>query len=221
MLPIFRLALVVLLASALASPARAQPRDVSDQRAGPGGEGPDSMGVHLTKLLGGAALGLGVHEAGHLVVGSLVGADFRLKKVDFKGLPFFAISHAPDLSPRADYAVSSAGFWMQYVASEWILSAHPNLRSERRRVEQGVLAFHVGVSVMYAGAAFAEVGPYERDTLGSAEALGISERWVGLFVLAPAALDAYRYFHPEAGWAAWASRALKMAMVGMTLSASR
>lgn len=202
--PIPRLALIMVLASAVASPARGQTED-----------------RHLAKLLGGAATGLAIHEAGHLMVGSFVGADFDLKKVDFKGLPFFAVAHAPTLSPRAEYAVSSGGLWMQYLASERILSAHPNLRAERRRFEEGVLAFHVGVSVMYAGAAFARSGPYERDTRGAADALGIDERWMGLVVLAPAALDAYRYAHPDAAWAAWASRGLKLAMVGVTLSASR
>ncbi|HSW30297.1 MAG TPA: hypothetical protein VLH75_12510 [Longimicrobiales bacterium] len=221
MLSFPRLALIVVPAIALASPARGQTGEVSDQKAAAAAKKPDSRGVQIAKLMGGMATGLAIHEAGHLMVGSLVGADFHLKKVDFKGLPFFAIAHAPNLSPRAEYAVSSAGLWMQYVASERILSAHPNLRSERRRFEEGVLAFHVGVSVMYAGAAFAESGPYERDTRGAADALGVSERWMGPLVLAPAVLDAYRYAHPDAGWAAWASRGLKLAMVGMTMGWSR
>jgi hypothetical protein len=40
---------------------------------------------------------------------------------------------------------------------------------------------------------------------------------VGALVLAPAALDAYRYFAPDARWAAWASRAVKVGMVLMVI----
>lgn len=176
----------------------------------------DSTGVQIAKCLGGAATGLGLHELGHILAGASVGAELRLKKVDFKGIPFFAITHVANLSRRQEYAVSAAGFWAQYAASEWILSANPNLRSEKRRFQEGVLAFHIGTSLMYAGAAFAKAGPYERDTRGMAESLGISERWIGVLVLLPAVLDTYRYFHPDAEWAAWASRGVKLTMVGLT-----
>ncbi|MEW5984953.1 MAG: hypothetical protein AB1806_21575 [Acidobacteriota bacterium] len=181
----------------------------------PGAERRESTGVQIAKFLGGAAAGLGVHELGHVVLGASVGATLRVKKVEFKGIPFFAITHGANLSRRQEFVVSSAGFWMQWATSEWILSANPRLRSDRRRFQEGVLAFHVGTSIMYAGASFARAGPYERDTRAMAETLGISERWIGLLVLAPAVLDAYRYFDPDAQWAAWASRGMKIGMVGL------
>ncbi len=212
----------VLIALALAVPVGAQ--TVPERTLNVSGEAeaaparsdiPDSSGVQIAKFLGGAAAGLGVHELGHILAGAAVGADMRLKKVDFKGIPFFAITHVANLSRRQEYVVSSAGFWAQYAASEWILSARPHLKAERRRFAEGVLTFHVGTSVMYAGAAFAKAGPYERDTRAMAESLGISERWVGLLVLVPAVLDTYRYFHPEAAWAAWTSRGVKALTVGL------
>jgi hypothetical protein len=42
---------------------------------------------------------------------------------------------------------------------------------------------------------------------------GINERWVGAMILGPAALDTIRYFDPDAKWAAWASRAMKVGFV--------
>jgi hypothetical protein len=36
-------------------------------------------------------------------------------------------------------------------------------------------------------------------------------------VLAPAVLDAYRYFKPDSRWAAWSSRAMKVGWVILVL----
>ncbi len=68
-------------------------------------------------------------------------------------------------------------------------------------------------SAAYAGAAFAETGPAERDTRGMAESLNWKEPVVGVLILLPAVLDAIRYFHPEAKWATWGSRGVKVGMV--------
>jgi len=140
-----------------------------------------------------------------------------VKKVGWKGVPFFALSHAPDLSPRREFIVSSAGFWSQFLYSEQILTHHPDLRHKESPLRKGVLTFHVVTSLIYAGAAFGKTGPVERDTRGMAEALHINERWIGALVLAPALLDTYRYFHPDARWAAWSSRGVKMGAVALVL----
>ena len=118
-------------------------------------------------LLGGAA-GLGLHEAGHLVANWAFEEKVTVKKVDYKGIPFFALSHAPDLSPRREYVVSSAGFWAQYLYSEQILTHHPNLKNEQSPFRKGMLTFHVVTSLVYSGAAFGKTGPIERDTRGMA-----------------------------------------------------
>jgi hypothetical protein len=138
-----------------------------------------------------------------------------LQKVDFHGVPFFAITHRSGLSPRREFTISSAGFWMQHAENEWLLSRRPNLRRESGPLAKGVLAFNVFTSIGYAGAAFARTGPVERDTRGMAASVRIDERWIGALVLAPAVLDAWRYRHPEAKWAAWASRGVKIGMVVM------
>ena len=50
-----------------------------------------------------------------------------------------------------------------------------------------------------------------------AAASRIDERWIGALVLAPAILDAWRYYHPDAKWAAWTSRGVKIGMVLMVV----
>ena len=39
--------------------------------------------------------------------------------------------------------------------------------------------------------------------------IGVDERAIGVIVIAPALLDAYRYFRPDSRWAKWASRVVK------------
>jgi hypothetical protein len=166
--------------------------------------------VTIGAFLAGSGLAFGIHESGHALFGGLFGADVGVKGVHFGPLPFFAITYSGNLSRREQFAISSAGFWMQHATSEVILTRRPHLRSERAPLVKGMLAFDILSSVAYAGAAFAEKGPIERDTRGMAAALGTSERWMGLVVLAPAVLDAWRYLHPDARWARWSSRGIKV-----------
>ena len=171
-------------------------------------------------LLAGAAIGLGIHEAGHVVAGVAFDARPRLEKIQYGFLPFFAIAHAP-VSPRQEFVISSAGFWVQHGGSEWILSRRPGLRAERAPVLKGLLAFNLATSTMYGVAALGRFGPNERDTRGMAVSLGddgVPEPAIGLLVLGPAVLDGYRYFHPESRWARWASRGAKV--LGVVLVAA-
>jgi hypothetical protein len=176
-----------------------------------------SAGERFGKVLLGGAAGLAIHESGHLVANWAFDEKVVVKKVNFKGIPFFALSHAPDLSPRREYVVSSAGFWAQYLYSEQILTHHPRLREQDSPLRKGLLTFHVLTSLVYAGAALGRTGPVERDTRGMASSRRVNERWIGLMVLAPALLDTYRYFNPDARWAAWASRGTKMGSVALVL----
>jgi hypothetical protein len=177
----------------------------------------NDQGAEIGKVLIGGLIGLGIHEAGHVAGGWAFDANPGIKRVEFGGIPFFAITHRSDLSPRREFIVSSAGFWSQYLLSEQMLTHRPHLRLEHRPIEKGMLAFHVGTSVMYAGAAFGKIGPPERDTRSMAKTRGVSERWIGVLVLAPAVLDTYRYFHPNAKWAAWSSRGVKIGRAGLVL----
>lgn len=172
-----------------------------------------SAGAFLT----GALVGLGAHEGGHLFFNVLFDADPGLGRVDFHGIPFFAITHREGLSPRREFTISSAGFWVQHAGSEWLLTARPRLRFEHAPFRKGLLAFNVLTSGVYAGAAFARTGPLERDTRGMAVASRLDERWIGVVILAPAVLDAWRYFDPDARWAVWLSRFVKAGSVLLVL----
>jgi hypothetical protein len=178
------------------------------------GEGEDAL-----IFVAGGGLGLVAHEAGHLVADLAFGVPPQVRGVDFGGIPFFAVSHPGGLPPRQEFTIASAGFWAQHASSEWLLSRRPELRARHAPLAKGVLAFNVLASTAYAGAAFARAGPVERDTRAMAESLGVAEPWVGAMVLAPAALDAYRYYRPRARWAGHASRVLKIGMVLLVLVA--
>jgi len=206
----FLILLVGMLAGSAASTSAQQGSGQADSSRG------SATGRFGKVLLGGAA-GLLLHESGHLVADWAFEEKVVVRKVDYKGIPFFALSHANNLSPRRELVVSSAGFWSQYLYSEQILTHHPALRQERSPFRKGMLTFHVATSLMYSGAAFGKTGPVERDTRGIAESLKINERWLGALILAPALLDTYRYFHPGARWAAWTSRGVKMGSVALIL----
>jgi len=194
--------LIIVLVLLFASPALAQEQSTASK---------------FGKVLLGGAAGLGLHEGGHLVANWAFEEKVIVKKVDYKGIPFFALSHAPDLSPRREYVVSSAGLWAQYLYSEQIFAHHPHLKDEESPFRKGMLTFHVVTSLVYAGAALGRTGPVERDTRGMATSRRIDERWIGAMVLAPALLDIYRYLNPEARWAAWTSRGVKMGSVALVL----
>jgi hypothetical protein len=164
----------------------------------------------MGRFLTGAAAGLAAHESGHLLFDGIFDAHPRLKKVSFHGVPFFAITHDSGLSPRREFVIDSAGFWVQEATNEVILSRRPHLRRERAPFIKGVFAFNVVTSVGYAGAAFARTGPGERDTRGIADALRWKEPLVGVLILIPAVLDAVRFYHPDARWATWGSRTAKI-----------
>jgi hypothetical protein len=172
------------------------------------------------KFLAGGALGLGAHEGGHLLFDAIFDANPRIKKVSFHGIPFFAITHDSGLPPAQEFVIDSAGFWVQQLGNEIILTRRPDLRHEHAPLLKGMAAFNVLASAAYAGAAFAQTGPEERDTRGMAESLGWKEPWVGALILVPAVLDAIRYFRPDAKWAAWGSRGVKVVMVLLVFSAN-
>jgi hypothetical protein len=164
----------------------------------------------VVRFFAGAAVGLGLHESGHLVFDQAFHAHPGVRKISAGFIPFFAITHEP-VSPIKEFTISSAGFWVQHASSELLLSRRPELRTEHAPVAKGLLAFNVLTSVMYTGAAFARSGPAERDTNGMARSAEIAEPWVGTTILAPALLDAARYYRPHSRVLRWASRGSKIA----------
>lgn len=171
----------------------------------------------MGSFLGGVAVGLAAHESGHLLCDVIFSADPHIVRVEFHGIPFFAIAHDAGLPRHQEFTISSAGFWVQHATNEWLLTRRPRLRAESSPFTKGVFAFNVGASFAYAGAAFARTGPLERDTRGMAESARMNERWIGAVILVPAALDTWRYVDPDARLPVWLSRASKLAAVLLIL----
>ncbi len=211
-----RFAPIVLILTLAASTARAQ-----TTTAQPTASSKTSVVESTVLFLAGAAAGLAIHESGHLVWSATFDANPRVLPLKYGFIPFFRIDHTP-VTRRQEFVISSAGMWNQYLDSEWILTAKPDLRHERQPFLKGILALDLGVSTVYSLAAFGEFGPVERDTRGMAVSLG-KDGWpepvVGVFVLTPALLDGYRYFHPDSTWAKWASRGAKVASVALVAAA--
>jgi len=168
-------------------------------------------------FLAGAVAGLAAHEGGHLLFDGIFDADPGVQRVSFYGVPFFAITHRSDLTPRREFTISSAGFWVQHGTNEWLLTRRPRLRRERAPFVKGMFAFNVGASAAYSVAAFARIGPDERDTRGMAQSANVAEPWIGALILAPALLDSWRYLDPDARWPVWLSRAVKVGGVLLVL----
>jgi hypothetical protein len=199
---------ILLLAGSLAMPTR-----VHAQEPEPAEPAKGRMVADTATFLTGAAAAFVIHESGHLAFDALFDARPRLVSVRFGPIPFFAITPTRPLSPRRLFVVASAGLWTQEISSEWLLPKHRDLRHEHAPFAKGMLAFDVLTSIGYASVAFAGAGPSQRDTRGIAQGAEVSERLVGAFVLAPAVLEAYRYFRPDAAWARWAMRAVEVGSV--------
>jgi hypothetical protein len=171
------------------------------------------------KFFQGAFVALAGHEMGHVIANFAMGTDPYLKSVNYGPIPFFTIEPGRKLNNREHYITASAGFNSQHIINEWLLTKHPNLKDENEPFLRGIAGFNFWLTVGYAATAFAGTGPPERDTKGMADSLGWNERWVGVMILVPTALDTYRYKHPDAKWAVTASRVSKLVIVGLALAA--
>src|SRR5512138_1121950 len=125
--------------------AQAQPAPGIDDPASPAEAGQParsgSQAARVAQFLSGAAIALGAHEGGHLLFDVAFDAQPGIGRVDFHGIPFFAVTHRGGLSPRREFTISSAGFWVQHATDEWLLTRRPSIRRERAPLAKGVLAF--------------------------------------------------------------------------------
>jgi hypothetical protein len=169
-------------------------------------------------LLGGAAAGFVAHESGHLVIDYVLGTHPIFVGVKSGPFPFFAIEPKRGLTPRKRYATAAAGFNTQHLYSEIILNLDPEIRAHSRPFLKGMLAFHVALSVGYAVTGFAGAGPPQSDVNAMARGSGWPSWAIGLMLLAPAALDTYRYFVADSRWAPQLSIVGKLTLVGVTFT---
>jgi hypothetical protein len=203
--------LAVVLAIGIANPALAQDPPATT----PPGQS-EHTAVDILKFLGGGAAAFAEHEGDHVVFDLLFHAHPYLESVHFGAVPFFAIAHRPQ-PPRREFVISSAGFWTQDATSEWLLTRHPDFRHEHAPFEKGAFAFDILTSIGYGVVAMFQAGPIQRDTHGMSASIGVDEPVIGAIVMAPALLDGYRYFKPEARWAKWTSRVVKVGSVLLVL----
>ena len=162
-LPASGVVLLLLLGfAAVSRTAEAAPQEATRSPAATNGHSATSIAAFLA----GGAVALGAHASGHLLFDALFDAHAGVKKVSFHGIPFFAITHDGGLSPRQEFTIDSAGFWVQEAGNELILAGRPGLRYEHAPFVKGVFAFNVLASVAYASAAFARTGQVERRAGG-------------------------------------------------------
>jgi hypothetical protein len=210
----------VLVVALLCTPHLAAAQDAVAAPQSPASGSNESGTADVAQFLLGGALGLGLHESGHVVAGAALGASPGIKGIRYGFIPFFAITHNP-VSPPKEYTISAAGFWVQSITSEWLLTRRPGLREEHAPIAKGVLAFDVLASAVYGVAGMAHIGPPERDTRSMAVSLRVNESWVGAAVMAPAVFDTWRYARPAARFPKWASRVSKAALVLLVIRAAQ
>lgn len=180
----------------------------------------------------GALSAFAAHESGHLLVNAILGNQPRfvlIKGFDF--IPFVAIS--PELScndqgcTQADgtafssgrsgmYAISTAGFTVQHIGSEIILTADPYLHYHEKPWQKGFLTFNIALSIGYAVSSLLNIEESHGDAGGAAQVSGIAKPWFGTLLILPAIMDTLRFIYPDWVILPWLSRTGKSAMVGLT-----
>jgi hypothetical protein len=198
-------------------------------------EAPNRLWPRAGMLAAGFATAFVAHETGHLVANFALGNRPAIEGTRVWGfVPFVLID--PQLTcgstecvkPNGDhfgpgrrgkYFIASAGFHVQQLTDELILSLTPDLRQREAPFRKGMLLFNIGLSAAYVLADWVDLEDPHGD-LGTMERMSRrNSALMGLAILLPAALDAYRYFFPsQARWSAWAARASKAGMTGLTFS---
>ena len=163
----------------------------------------------LVAFLAGGAVGLAAHESGHLLLHGVLRRRSGLRQGRVPRHPVLR-DHPQRICRRARSSRSSAGFWVQQATNEWLLTPRPHLRDERAPFAKGVFAFNVLASVALCRRG---VRAHRTDRARHARHGDVvaNRRAVDRRVsCSPASSIRWRYFHPDARWAVWASRAVKV-----------
>lgn len=186
-------------------------------------------------LAAGFATAFVAHETGHLVVNLALGNRPAIEGTRVWGfVPFVLIDPQLSCGPtecikpngdifgpgrRGKYFIASAGFQVQQLTNELLLSLTPDIRQREAPFRKGMLLFNIGLSTAYVLADWVGIEDPHGD-LGTMERMSRrNSALMGLSILLPAAIDAYRYFFPsQARWSAWVARASKAGMTGMTFA---
>lgn len=96
--------------------------------------------------------------------------------------------------PRDSALLSYSGILYQNIASEYILTKHPRLIDEDRPFLKGMVLMNLFLPAFYTVKGYDDPNS---DLLRLQSALG-ADRWqINTMVMLPAAIDFYRYYHPE------------------------
>ncbi len=192
------------------------------------------LGRRIGLGVAGAVAAFLAHEGGHLFANLLLGNKPYIQGIMVGGVvPFFVVNpgircmgdvcrdrHHDRFGPgrAGTYFIVTAGFHVQHITDELLLTRNPNLRYQYAPVRKGMLLFNVFLSCFYAAGAFTGLEDSHGDLAGAARVGHVHEAWLATLLLMPAALDTYRYFVPGVRWAPWASRGAKLALFGLTFA---
>lgn len=183
---------------------------------------------------GGAATAFVAHEAGHATANFAMGNVPHIERVDFVGaVPFFAV--APDITCsgntcyRRDGAVFGpdrkglllillAGFDVQHITDEVLLTRDPQLRAHGQPFCLGLLAFNTLTSVAYSIGNLTGVEPAAGDLSDAVRDARASRLLTTGLLLGVAGADIARWALPDVAWLPWVSRAAKVLFLGLPLS---
>ena len=183
----------------------------------------------------GFVTGFLAHESGHVLSNLTLGNVPRFRGIMVWGaIPFFAIE--PTISCHGErclkrggdrfrpgrngkFFIVTSGFHAQHIANEVMLSLSPALHREVAPFRKGWLLFNVFLSCMYAAGAWTGLEAPNGDLGGAAAMAHFNEIALSFALLAPTAVDVYRYFVPESrNWSPWVARAAKASFLGLTFT---
>ncbi len=165
-----------------------------------------------------------------MLAGAALGRLPEVQRVTFLGfIPFFAL--APSIACYGDtctrkgapfgpgrsgaFLIFSAGFDLQHLEDEVILTHDPRLRAQDSAFREGMLAFNTLTSVGYVAANLLGVEPRAGDVHSMVEVSGRPRLLIDGLLLSAAVLDLVRYASPELEWPVWASRLTKLGLGGL------
>ena len=182
----------------------------------------------------GTATAFVAHEAGHATANLVLGNVPHLERVTFLGaIPFFAVS--PDIScydsgcvrrdgsrfgagKRGLLLILMAGFDVQHITDEVLLTSDPALRLHGAPFRTGLLAFNTLTSAAYALADLSGIEPDAGDLHAAFRDTQPSRALTTGLLIGIAGLDVARWALPDTPWLAWVSRTAKVIFLGLPLS---
>ncbi|MFH1539072.1 MAG: hypothetical protein ABIH66_08935, partial [bacterium] len=120
--------------------------------------------------------------------------DFSSLRTD-RGMEYLDENGAPVSHGRRDHAlIAYSGLLFQNITNEILLTRHPRLIDEDRPFLKGMFFFNLFLPMFYT---FESRSDDNSDLRLLQQDIGYDKWQVNAIVLVPAALDAYRYYHPE------------------------